>query len=354
MATNSEIITLIESSKIFLPSFCYMGIKVKQDKQEKELCDCLIEFKNCYVIIQVKERSNNSNSNNEDSWYEKKILKNARSQIKDTIDFLHDDNCKFFINKGEIILDRRKKILPIIIFDNDRLNDYKRVIYSNGIDRKINIFSINDFKIMLDAIKIPYDIIGYLKFREVLFEQPNLLDTRLAFDNVNERITLLNKINNEQDFAFHYLFRTYMKDLNNNETIKFYNFILNEIDKIDSSKKFSLLNILLSADHKEADSIAKMFVSCIDRCDNVNLYKPEYVILDDSALLIYSNNGKYSDQEYQKFVRAHAFLFAYKYQINDINVLVVKKDNDKCFIEFYFPEYDLKKDEELDKRVKLI
>ena len=55
--TKSEEITKLISQKFFLNQFIYTDIYLKKDNEEKEFCDCLIEFENIYICIQIKEKS---------------------------------------------------------------------------------------------------------------------------------------------------------------------------------------------------------------------------------------------------------------------------------------------------------
>lgn len=59
--TKSEEITSLISQKFFLNQFIYSDIYLKKDNDEKEFCDCLIEFENVYVPIRsvgIEKRRN--------------------------------------------------------------------------------------------------------------------------------------------------------------------------------------------------------------------------------------------------------------------------------------------------------
>lgn len=62
---------------------------------KKELCDCLIEFSNAYVFIQIKEKDNSSTLTPK-QWFDKKVVKNAKKQLRDTLDFLRIKITLFF------------------------------------------------------------------------------------------------------------------------------------------------------------------------------------------------------------------------------------------------------------------
>ena len=68
--TNSEKLTSIIAKKFFLPQYIYTDIFVKNGKEEKEFCDCILEFESVYVVIQIKERGEKSTID-EEKWFEK-------------------------------------------------------------------------------------------------------------------------------------------------------------------------------------------------------------------------------------------------------------------------------------------
>lgn len=89
--TKSEKITSMISENFFLPQYIYTDIYVKEGKLEKEFCDCLIEFSSVYIAIQIKERNENAAGSNEE-WFEKKVVKKAKSQLKDTFSFYKNES----------------------------------------------------------------------------------------------------------------------------------------------------------------------------------------------------------------------------------------------------------------------
>ena len=40
------------------------------------------------------------------NWYDKSVVKVAKSQIRDTIKFMQDDGSKFYLNSEEIFIDK--------------------------------------------------------------------------------------------------------------------------------------------------------------------------------------------------------------------------------------------------------
>ena len=62
----------------------YWQYLLKKDNEEKEFCDCLIEFENIYICIQIKEKSEDSTSLPY-KWYKNKILHIAKNPARANI-----------------------------------------------------------------------------------------------------------------------------------------------------------------------------------------------------------------------------------------------------------------------------
>lgn len=76
--TKSEEITSLISSKFFLKQFTYSEIYVLKDSQEQEFCDCMLEFSNVYICIQIKEKSDKIKVTPK-KWFKDRVLNKAKS-----------------------------------------------------------------------------------------------------------------------------------------------------------------------------------------------------------------------------------------------------------------------------------
>ena len=76
-----------------------------------------------------------------EEWFEKKVVKKAKSQLKDTFSFYKNESNQIFSKSSELVLDRTKEVFPVIVFLNNNLEQYKRIIYSESLDMIINIFT---------------------------------------------------------------------------------------------------------------------------------------------------------------------------------------------------------------------
>ena len=208
--TRSEEITSLISKKYFLKQYIFDNLLVKEDgSSENELCDCLIEFSNAYICIQIKEKDSSSNLSAEE-WFAKKVLKNAKKQIRDTFTFMRNEHNTIFSKGLEFCVDRRKSIIPVIVFLNPDVKYYQRITTSRYIDAPINIFSYDDFKTMLEAIIMPYDIINYMVYRTVFKESER---GKIIIDEVSDETTLIFRPKTELDYAHMFLARSYIPQM---------------------------------------------------------------------------------------------------------------------------------------------
>src|ERR1700709_1457597 len=77
----------------FLREFCFSKTHFKPPTKasEVELADFVIQLDELLMVFQVKEREDASTDpETELSWFERKVLKKATSQIRDTVSYLRD------------------------------------------------------------------------------------------------------------------------------------------------------------------------------------------------------------------------------------------------------------------------
>lgn len=184
----------------FFKEFVYRDLYVYAGKQKQELCDGLVEFQDAYVIFQIKEK----NGSTAQDWLQKKVYKKAVSQIKDTISKIRSGNIiEVESYTGEkVVLETQKQIYPVIIFDSDD-SEYKQIhTSSQNNDLRINVFSMDDFRMVLERIAIPHDIVSYIEMRSAFFKStfPDLF-----INEINEGLTTLAKIENEEGMIDYFI-----------------------------------------------------------------------------------------------------------------------------------------------------
>lgn len=195
--TESEKICNEIGAKFFCKDYVYQGLKYRDAKNNKiELCDGLFEYGTNYVALQIKERAKETQGKTEDAWLQDVVYKKAVSQIIKTIDGIKNNKITVKdLYQQPVELHNDYQIWPIIVFDNDKIKEYKKVIEVNDI--KINILKLEDYHVMMKILIHPYDIIYYLQERARLFTDsfPSFMFGESA------DVSIIAKIQTERDFS---------------------------------------------------------------------------------------------------------------------------------------------------------
>lgn len=332
--TKSEKITSMISEKFFLPQYIYTDIYVKEGKLEKEFCDCLIEFSSVYIAIQIKERNENAAGSNEE-WFEKKVVKKAKSQLKDTFSFYKNESNQIFSKSSELVLDRTKEVFPVIVFLNNNLEQYKRIIYSESLDMVINIFSVSDFEVMLQTLKLPYDIISYLQYR-LAFDPKEI--GKLVFDDVNEDLTILSTPQAEEDFAFMFLARNYYKQVVahelKEENITYYNDLVLQLNASSGNIRSEFIEGLLCVDYYRAAKIAENWIKLLDLAKRDEFVFPYTITKDDRVYLFMVKPNRMSEEEFGQYLE---FILIYRRYLHNAKtahlILISYAEQERWMIE---------------------
>lgn len=262
--TNSEKLTSMIAEKFFLPQYIYSDIYVKTGKQENEFCDCLLEFESVYIIIQIKERGTKTKVSDEE-WFEKKVVKRAKEQLRDTLAFYADTTNTIYSKTTDLVIDRSKTIIPVIVFLNPDLTNYERLVRSETIGQVINIFSYADFETMMQTVVLPYDIVFYLQYR-LAFE--GIDNGRSIIDNVDSNTTILFKPATEKDYAQMFLARNYYQEIvDHNLTedhILYYNDLISRFNAACNNVRCPFISGLLCVDYKRAALISRKWLELLD------------------------------------------------------------------------------------------
>jgi hypothetical protein len=137
---------------------------------ELELADNLVWFGDRAYILQLKERDNpTSNPDTERSWFQRKILGNATSQIRNSLSYLRD-NPKIQITNEQghsFEIERAKlaTITKIVVFlpGPELPTDCWQARYhiSKTTGDFIHILSADDYLGILQTLRVPDDIAQY-------------------------------------------------------------------------------------------------------------------------------------------------------------------------------------------------
>jgi len=327
--TRSEKITSEISKKFFLTQYIYTDLYVKEGGNEKEFCDCLLEFSDAYICIQIKEKDSSSTLTPEE-WFRKKVLKNATKQTRDTITFLNDENNIIFSKKGEFNVDRTKALVPVLVFLNSDIESYPRVKYSQHIKTPINIFSYEDFKIMLETVVLPYDVINYLVYRTAFNESDR---KKLIIDNVDDNMTLLARPQDEQDYAQMFLARTYFSQLKlhniHENEIELYNTIVSTLNESNNFKRDGFIEGLLRTNYVGAARIARNWEKLVVAAQQDRFVVPFWLSIDNRIYMFAAQPCIMTENEYMYRINLCITYRKYKDDnINRIHLLTFKRERD--------------------------
>ncbi len=328
--TKSEEITSLISQKFFLNQFIYSDIYLKKDNDEKEFCDCLIEFENVYVCIQIKEKSDDSSSLPY-AWYKNKILHKAKSQIKATIDYYKDDTNFIFSKSSDLQIDRSKVVIPVIVFVNNEIAYYERILESKKLDAPINVFKFEDFKIMLETIVLPYDIVRYLEFRNI-FRNNN--DGKLLFDNIGND-TILTKCRTEKDYSELFLVHNYYKEiLKNNlseEYIRFYNQIIYQTNEMRQYRRDDFISGLLLVDYVRANIISTKWIKFVEAAKKDCFKSPFHFDVDNRVYMFFAKPRTMSEKDFSLRLDLCLVYYKYKHQKQLAHIFIFKMEDDNNY-----------------------
>lgn len=321
--TNSEKLTSMIAEKFFLPQYIYTDVYVKTGKQENEFCDCLLEFDSVYVIIQIKERGTKTKVTDEE-WFEKKVVKRAKEQLRDTLAFYADTNNSIFSKTTDLVVDRTKTILPVIVFLNPDLPNYERVVRSETLGQVINIFSYADFETMLNAVILPYDIVFYLQYR-LAFE--GIDSGRLIFDDVDDNTTFVSRLVTEKDYAQMFLSRTYyraiIKHNLSEDQILYYNDLISQLNASCKNDRSPFMSGLLRVDYERAAAIVRNWQKLLELAKADEFVRPFTLTVEDRAYMFMVKPKRIPEVEFDLYMEHILIYQRYKYKTNHAHLIFI-------------------------------
>jgi len=163
------------NSYTFLKEFSFSKNCVIPDVgTEIEFSDYVLFFDGYLILFQLKERSIRSNSDQvELNWIKNKILKKAKTQLKDSVKFLTEAKTVFVKNESgdtfNINYSKINNVYKLIIyFYPDKIpKSFVPIKYYTSADIGfIHIFDFVSYKNICDILFTPIEITKYLDFRE--------------------------------------------------------------------------------------------------------------------------------------------------------------------------------------------
>lgn len=179
MTTESENIVAKISSNVFYKEFTFDKNDFYPEDGKKELADTVLWLGDLLFIIQVKERNPNEikSEAEENAWFDNKVLKKAKEQIANSIEYLNrytEIKIKNIRNHSIDISKANKiGINKVIVYmpNNSPISDEKRSMkfYESKKSGNIHIFNIEDYLWVCKFLITPTELDEYLKFRERIY-----------------------------------------------------------------------------------------------------------------------------------------------------------------------------------------
>lgn len=356
--TKSEKICSVLAQMFFYEEFVYDNLCFfREDGSQVELADVLINLDDVLIVIQIKERNSAKQTNLvevERRWLHSKIKK-AKSQVFKTINYITGDKLPYFVNtKGQQLNINQQAILfPIIIFDNDTIKDYQKVIHSRSRNLDIHCFSISDFQAICRLLWTPIEIVDYLQYRGGYF-QSNLDSISKARGSIS-----INTTNSAPDakteilFAQNYIDREYGETIFELEDrpLKLFQYLLTEMKNhlvIDQDPRYIVIMALLSKlSRMEIYYFMERLSLALQEAKNNVFYYSHYMInVARKTGIVFMS----SDLQTQNRISLVAQIFKYSFQLeNALCVNVYWEDSLHHRIDFCLVHGEWKYDDLLDK-----
>lgn len=147
-------------------------------KSELELADHLVVFDDVVLAYQMKERSAaTSDPAAEAAWFEKKVLKKATSQIRDTVALLGEQDIAIRNERGHQVLlkkaDPRRRLFKIVVFAPGEALGLELRYTKAHVSKTagfIHLIPAPEYLAMLNTLVTIPEIIEYLEFRQEVVE----------------------------------------------------------------------------------------------------------------------------------------------------------------------------------------
>ncbi len=278
-----------------------------------------MEFQDAYVIFQIKEK----NGSAAQDWLQKKVYKKAVSQIEDTISKIRNGNIiEIESYTGEkVILDTQKQIYPVIIFDSDD-SKYKQIhTSSKNNDLCINVFSMDDFRMVLERIAIPHDIVSYIEIRSTFFKStfPDLF-----INEIGEGLTTLAKIENEEGMIDYFIALVNGNKYIDQNAVESFQFVIKSfqerllVGELNNKEEYKqTLKYLLKSNRNTVHDFMLRWQMCVANC----MKKEETInhfLIDTGNKVGYLYLTEIPFAEKREFIEFILRLFKYKFALETV------------------------------------
>ncbi len=330
--------------------------------EEIEFADHIILLDDLLTIYQLKERGESTNHTleSEKKWFENKVLKKSKKQIKDTLKYFNENDHIEIINQRGHKFDIKSKtinvIIKIILYAPSSklpLECYNTKYYQSEIAGFIHILPIHDYLNICNTFITPCEIAQYFDFREgILTHYPSWTDERAiagqflygAFDEAPDMkyIEYLEKLENDvRDFDIFPILKEYKES------------IAYSIGHVDDTDYYSILEEFAKLNRMELREVKTRIIKCIEECKTKKFTKPYRMlsIRTGCGFVFISLEEGLKDQ---RITGLKNFTYASKYLFQiprNIGVSFVKVGA-TFLIDWCYMEFEWRHDPGLEKQLK--
>jgi hypothetical protein len=176
--TAENFTSQILHSLVYFEEFSFAKNKFRAvTGQEYELADALVALDDVLILVQVKERSISDAGDEiaERKWFEKKVIRAATKQIRDSLNYLKSQpRIEVSNERGRPFIftpDKFREVIKLVIFhgastlpSDCRHKKFHRST-SGGF---IHLVDVNDYLNATRVLRVPEDLIRYFRYRQLM------------------------------------------------------------------------------------------------------------------------------------------------------------------------------------------
>lgn len=360
--TKSEnTVTLINES-VFYKEFTFDKNEFYPKDGKKELADNVMILDELLFIIQIKERNSQKSKASVDNWFKNKVLKKAKEQIKDTLEYLINYNEIPIQNRRNQTIDITKVnttgINKIIIYETNEVlkKEYEFMkFYESRINGNIHIFNIEDYHWICKFLITPTELDEYLKFRERIYFKHKLL-----MNNCPEQYLLSHFLNTEDITSIkpEYIntLSNLKKDVDEFDMSNFLDAFSNNILKSNqkaSIEYHSIIKQIGKLKRYELLEFKTRFLKTIEECKSKERKFPyRFASLRTSCGFVFIPVNIVDHDKWEIMLRNLTELFKYKHKLQNCIGITISKKEEYIDINWGLMSFEWKSNSELEKLIE--
>lgn len=291
MNESEEYVSQVNSN-IFFQEFTFSKNKFCppdiETKSELELADNVVWLDDILFVYQIKGRNEEDIGDVADElkWYQKKILKKATKQIKDTVRYLSEFSQIFIENergyKQNIAEAPRDRINKLVIFAPSPTfpNEQRfQKFYDSKTIGLIHLFHIEDYLWICKYLITPAEIAEYLGFREELY-----LKHQELMDNFPEQYVLGHFLatDDTEEIRPEYIenLKTFKQEYSNVELLAVIELFRENMTLFEKREDyFHIVKEIAKLNRSEFHEFKKRFFLMLKKCQDDELRMPYRIVI---------------------------------------------------------------------------